>query len=340
MKSKVQSPKSKVVWLFSIFAPLRLCAILLLFISPCFAQNDLQKIADGGFVQNWLVSNSFPAEIDAGAWENFNRFNIEHLPEKDWLAPFGGARNIKPSVGIFKATVQPPPSDNPKSKIQNPKSGEPLPEVGAASNIKILPDATEITWREIQLENPNIDFYNLNRGKNIGTAYAASYIDSTNDEIRFVETDGFLGSIWLNGEKIYDGFVLNAPRKAIAKFRKGENRLLVRASGVSGDYWRKNGGFSALIRFWNSEAGLNQSLAAVSNPANGTIFYLEGFHVDPVYLQDQRGYSRITLSNTNQYVNSLRADPKYGVYLSEIDYLKPYLDTHPEDRDFLRETVI
>ncbi|MDQ3179753.1 MAG: hypothetical protein M3Q33_04460 [Acidobacteriota bacterium] len=300
----------------------------------------MQKIADGGFIQNWLISNLFPAEIDAGAWENFNRFNIEQLPEKDWLAPFGGVRNIKPRVGIFQATIQNQSSDNPKSKIQNPKSGEPLPEVGAASNTKTLPDATEISWREIKLENPRIDFFDLNGGKSVGTAYAASYVNSTNDEIRFIETGGFLGSIWLNGEKIYDGFVLNAPRKAPAKFRKGTNLLLVRSTGISGDYWRKNGGFSALIRFWNSEASLNSSLEAVANPIqNGTIFYLEGFHVDPVYLQDQRGYSRITLSNTNQYVNSLRADARYGVYLSEIDYLKPYLDTHPEDRDFLRETV-
>lgn len=338
MKSKVQSSKFKVQSFLRTFLFLLLtahCSLL-----AALAQNDLQKVADGGFVQDWLVSNSFPAEIDAGAWENFNRFNIEHLPEKDWLAPFGGARNIKPSVGIFKATVQPQPSDNPQSAIRNPQSKEPLPEVGAASNTKTLPDATEISWREVRLENPNIDFFGLNGGKNVGTTYAASYVNSTNDEIRFIETGGFLGSIWLNGEKIYDGFVLNAPRKATTKFRKGTNLLLVRASGVSGDYWRKNGGFSALIRFWNSEAALNASLKAAANSVqNGTIFYLEGFHVDPVYLQDQRGYSRITLSNTNQYVNSLRADPKYGVYLSEIDYLKPYLDTHPEDRDFLREAV-
>jgi alpha-mannosidase len=340
-KSKVQSPKQKFLRLAA--SPL-LRVLLLLLTAHCspltaFAQNDLQKIRDGGFVKSWLISNSFPAEIDAGAWENFNRFNIETLPEKDWLAPFGGVQNIKPSIGTFKATVQTQSTENTKSKIQNLKSGDPLPEVGVASIIKVLPDAPEIIWREVQLENPRIDFFGLNNGKNVGTAYAASYISSDKDENRFVETDGFLGSIWLNGEKIYDGFVLNAPRKATANFRKGKNLLLVRVSGISGDYWRKNGGFSALVRFWNGERSLNKSLESVSSPANGTIFYLEGFHVDPVYLQDQRGYSRITLSNTNQYVNSLRADPKYGVFLSEIDYLKPYLDTHPEDRDFLRETV-
>jgi alpha-mannosidase len=348
MKFKVQNSKFKIQSrtrkIPSVSASPRLRVFFLLLIAYCSlltvsAQNDLQKITDGGFVKNWLVSNSFPAEIDAGAWENFNRFNVETLPEKNWLAPFGGVQNIKPQPGTFRPTIQNLTSENPKSKIQNPKSGEPLPEVGAASTVKILPDATEIIWREVQLESPRIDFFGLNNGKNVGTAYAASYINSDKDEIRFIETDGFLGSIWLNGEKIYDGFVLNAPRKATAKFRKGTNLLLVRVSGISGDYWRKNGGFSTLIRLWHNEASLNESLRSVSNSSNGTIFYLEGFHVDPVYLQDQRGYSRITLSNTNQYVNSLRADPKYGVFLSEIDYLKPYLDTHPEDREFLREAV-
>ncbi len=68
------------------------------------------------------------------------------------------------------------------------------------------------------MENPQLDFFGLNNGKNTGTAYAASYINSAAGETRFVETDDFLGSIWLNGEEIYDGFVLNAPRKSIAKF--------------------------------------------------------------------------------------------------------------------------
>ena len=338
MKSKVQSLKSKVIRSCSVFASLRFCGMILLFILPCFAQNDLRKIENGGYVRNWLVSNVFPAEIDAGAWENFNRFNVERLPQKDWLAPFGGVKRIKPQTGTQPAGFKIDGRTNPEESIK--PTNTPLPEVGAASETKVLPDATEIIWREIKLESPNIDFYQIFGAKQIGTAYAATYINSEVNETRFVETDGFLGSIWLNGEKIYDGFVLNAPRKAVAEFRKGENLLLVRASGVSGDYWHKNGGFAALVRFWNDEAGINNSLeSSVSAAKNGTIFYLEGFHVDPVYLHDQRGYSRITLSNTNQYVNSLRADPRYGVFLSEIDYLKPYLDTRPEDREFLREAV-
>ena len=322
------SPHLRVAFLFAVcFLP-----------SIAHAQNDLRKIENGGFVRNWLVSNLFPAEIDVGAWENFNRFNIENLSQKDWLAPFGGVKAIAPQTGTQPAGFKIDGRTNPEESIK--PSNTPLPEIGAVSETKILADATEINWRELKIENSLLDFYQIFGAKQIGTAYAASRIDSEKNETRFIETDGFLGAIWLNGEKIYDGFVLNPPRKAVAKFRKGTNLLLVRASGVSGDYWRKNGGFAALVRFWNDETDINNALeASVSNSQSGTIFYLEGFHVDPVYLHDQRDYSRITLSNTNQYVNSLRADPRYGVFLSEIDYLKPFLDTHPEDREFLREAV-
>jgi len=115
--------KMRKLFSLSFFASLRLCGIIFLLLSPSLAQNDLSKIEDGGFVKNWLISSALPAEIDAGAWENFNRFNIENLPQKDWLAPFGGLRNIKPSVGKFKATIETQTSEKPKSKIQNPKFG-------------------------------------------------------------------------------------------------------------------------------------------------------------------------------------------------------------------------
>ncbi|CAN5536055.1 hypothetical protein BH10ACI2_BH10ACI2_10340 [soil metagenome] len=301
---------------------------LLLF--SAFGQNPLQDIPDGGFVRNWLISSAFPSEVDAGMWENFNRFNIETLPQKDWLKPFG-----KPVPGTFKNIVQ-PVQEKPQAVDSN---GNPLPEVGAASTTRTFADASEITWTAFTEQDAVIAFRLFHEGKPIGTAYAACYINSPNDAVRFIETDGFLGSIWLNGEKIYDGYSLNLKKVAKANFRKGENMLLVRSTGVSGDGWRADGGWKALIRLWNdrNEAEKAAQYKSVNQP--GSIFYLEGFHVDPVYLQDQRGYSKVTLSNMNQYVSSLRADRDYGVYFSEIDYLKPYLDTHPEDRDFLRQTV-
>jgi alpha-mannosidase len=295
------------------------------------AQNDLEKIANGGFVERWLISKAFPAEIDAGMWENFNRFNIETLPQKDWLRPFG-----KPAVGRQVAAAQ---EASQQSQTPNPKSDAPLPEVGAASNVRTFADATEVTWTEFVEKDELIAFHLFHEGKPIGTAYAASFIDSSADALRFIETDGFLGSIWLNGERIYDGYSLTLRKVVPARFKKGENILIVRSSGVSGDYWRKDGGWKALVRVWKDQAAAERSATYKSVDQPGTVFYLEGFHVDPVYLQDQRGYSKVTLSNMNQYVSSLRADPNYGVFFSEIDYLKPYFDTHPEDREFLRKAV-
>ena len=199
MKFQVQSSRFKVRSLFNFgTAFLSFCGLILLSSISVFAQNDLQKIADGGHVEKWLISNTFPAEIDAGLWENFNRFNIETLPRKDWLAPFGGVQNIKPQIGIFKATTQ--TEQNTQSLIQNPKLKADLPEVGAISNAKPLPDAAEIIWREVTLQNSRFEFFNLNGGKTIGTSYAAAYVDAAKDEIRFIETDGFLGAIWLNGD--------------------------------------------------------------------------------------------------------------------------------------------
>lgn len=329
MKLEVKGQKSKVKSQFCKLKVIFFTIHFLLLTSLSFAQNDLQKIPDGGFVEKWLISNEFPAEIDAGMWENFNRFNIETLPQKDWLKPFP-----KPNAGSFKSANQ--TQEKPKAVDSN---GNPLPEIGAASTTKIFPDAINITWTEFVEKDAVIAFYLFHEGKPIGTAYAASYINSANEEVKFIETDGFLGSIWLNGEKIYDGYSLTLRKVATAKFKKGENLLLVRATGVSGDYWRKDGGWKATIRLWNDKTSAENSAQYKSINQSGTVFYLEGFHVDPVYLQDQRGYSKVTLSNMNQYISSLRADKNYGVYLSEIDYLKPYLDTHPEDRDFLRQTV-
>jgi alpha-mannosidase len=308
----------------------RLFLTLLFLNLVVFSQNDLQKIPDGGFIEKWLISNEFPAEIDAGMWENFNRFNIENLPQKDWLKPFP-----KPQAGSFKSANQ-TTQETPKSVDSN---GNPLPEVGAASITKIFPDAINITWTEAIKKDATIAFNLFHDKKPIGTVYAYSTVNTANDEVKFIETDGFLGSIWLNGEKIYDGYSLTLKKVAMVKFKKGENTLLVRATGILGDYWRKDGGWSATIRLWNDKASAENSASYKSINQAGSIFYLEGFHVDPVYLQDQRGYSKVTLANMNQYVSSLKADPKYGVFLSEIDYLKPYLDTHPEDREFLRQAT-
>ncbi len=179
MNFRFQIPNSK----FS--ASLRLCGLILLLASISLSQNDLQKIPDGGFIEKWLFSNEFPAEIDAGMWENFNRFNIENLPQKDWLKPFG-----KPQVGRQLAVAV--GSQQSSSTSNNQNNGQPLPEVGAASTTKIFPDAKEITWAQFTEKDAVIAFNLFHEGKSIGTAYAASYINSSNEEVKFIETDGFL----------------------------------------------------------------------------------------------------------------------------------------------------
>lgn len=306
-------------------------ALVLLVTLATGAQTQVESVGDGGHIRSWLVSNPFPAEIDAGMWENFNRFNIENLPQKDWLRPFG-----RPAPGKFTAAGG---GGEVTVRSNDGRPNEPLPEVGAASTTRIFPDATEITWTPYEAAEPAFAFQRIHQGKPIGTAYAAAYLTAADDVVRYLETDGFLGSVWLNGVRIYDGYSLTLKKVVEARFRKGENLLIVRATGVSGDYWRRDGGWNALLRLWTTRAAAEESARYKSIDVFGTVFYLEGFHVDPVYLQDQRGYSKVTLSNMNQYVSSLRADKNYGVFFSEIDYLKPYLDTHPEDRDFLRKTV-
>ncbi len=59
-------------------------------------------------------------------------------------------------------------------------------------------------------------------------------------------------------------------------------------------------------------------------------YVVPGFHSDVVWLEDQRDYAVSLLGDMHQNLQILRIDPHYGVFLHELTYLKPYLDTHPE----------
>ncbi len=69
------------------------------------------------------------------------------------------------------------------------------------------------------------------------------------------------------------------------------------------------------------------------------VFCLPGFHVDPVWRRTQAEYVEHSLSLVHQYLLACRADPYFGVYLSELDYLKPYLDLFPEERAWLKKLI-
>lgn len=70
-------------------------------------------------------------------------------------------------------------------------------------------------------------------------------------------------------------------------------------------------------------------------PKKPTVYCLPGFHADPIGHCTQAESVEQMISLTRQYLLAGRADPYYGVYLSEIDYLKPYLDLFPEERAWI-----
>ncbi|MGH3068029.1 MAG: glycoside hydrolase [Streptosporangiaceae bacterium] len=83
-----------------------------------------------------------------------------------------------------------------------------------------------------------------------------------------------------------------------------------------------------------------------------TMWMVSHFHYDPVWWDTQGEFteSRLLLPDEDGslpevrtafelvalHLDEARRDPDYKFVLAEIDYLKPYLDTHPEDRADLR----
>ena len=86
-----------------------------------------------------------------------------------------------------------------------------------------------------------------------------------------------------------------------------------------------------------------------------TIWMVCHFHYDPVWWDTQGEFtqtrlavpgadgelpdSRSAFELVRLHLRAARADPDYKFVLAEIDYLKPYFDTHPEDRAYLRELI-
>ncbi len=80
-----------------------------------------------------------------------------------------------------------------------------------------------------------------------------------------------------------------------------------------------------------------------------TMFMVSHFHYDPVWWNTQGAYTsqwtedppgRARQTNGFELVHAhlemARREPEYKFVLAEVDYLKPYWDTHPEDRADLR----
>ena len=78
-----------------------------------------------------------------------------------------------------------------------------------------------------------------------------------------------------------------------------------------------------------------QGEAPPDAPAVGYVY--TDFHFDTTYHEEQRVYAMGALDICRRYCEQLRADPYFKATISEVDYLKPYFDMFPADRETLRQ---
>ena len=90
---------------------------------------------------------------------------------------------------------------------------------------------------------------------------------------------------------------------------------------------------------------------AVAEPG-WTMFMISHFHYDPVWWNTQGAYTSAWTEDppgacrqtngfalVHAHLEMARREPEYKFVLAEVDYLKPYWDTHPEDRADLRRLI-
>ncbi|EUA07131.1 glycosyl hydrolases family 38 N-terminal domain protein [Mycobacterium xenopi 4042] len=81
-----------------------------------------------------------------------------------------------------------------------------------------------------------------------------------------------------------------------------------------------------------------------------TVFMISHFHYDPVWWNTQGAYTSVWQPDppsrcrngfelVRAHLEMARREPEYKFVLAEVDYLKPYWDTHPEDRADLRRLI-
>ena len=105
-----------------------------------------------------------------------------------------------------------------------------------------------------------------------------------------------------------------------------------------------------------SQAGRSQAEADITVAEPGwTMWMVSHFHYDPVWWNTQGQFTeaRLTLADeegrlpdvrnafelVRAHLDKARTDGDYKFVLAEIDYLKPYFDTYPQDRQDLRRLI-
>ena len=84
-----------------------------------------------------------------------------------------------------------------------------------------------------------------------------------------------------------------------------------------------------------------------------TMYMVSHFHYDPVWWNTQGAYTSVWTEDppgrcrqnnafalVAAHLEMARREPVYKFVLAEVDYLKPYFDTHPEDREDLRRFIV
>ncbi|PRC46196.1 alpha-mannosidase, partial [Mycobacterium sp. ITM-2017-0098] len=83
-----------------------------------------------------------------------------------------------------------------------------------------------------------------------------------------------------------------------------------------------------------------------------TMYMVSHFHYDPVWWNTQAAYTSVWTEDppgrcrqtngfdlVSAHLEAARREPEYKFVLAEVDYLKPFWDTHPEERADLRRLI-
>ncbi|KUI09540.1 alpha-mannosidase [Mycolicibacterium acapulense] len=97
--------------------------------------------------------------------------------------------------------------------------------------------------------------------------------------------------------------------------------------------------------------GITPFVFTVAEPG-WTMYMISHFHYDPVWWNTQAAYTSVWSEDppgrcrqtngfdlVSAHLEMARREPEYKFVLAEVDYLKPFWDTHPEDRDDLRRFI-
>ena len=137
----------------------------------------------------------------------------------------------------------------------------------------------------------------------------------------------------------------------ITGLNQGEEKAFEVPVEVTAPY--QPGGTRRVTVTVDSEAGHSHIEADISVAEPGwTMWMVSHFHYDPIWWNTQGQFTESRLSMPDEdgvlpdvrsafelvgaHLDKARKDPDYKFVLAEIDYLKPYFDAYPQDREDLR----